>query len=65
MKTRSLSLPKLMFIVTTRAALAAGVTLLVSRRMKESTKKKAGIALAALGGLTTIPAAMIAAGKLG
>jgi len=59
MKKRSMTTPQLAFIVATRAALAAGVALLASRRLKPATRVKAGAALAAIGGLTTIPAARI------
>ena len=59
MKKRSLTTPELMFLIGTRAALAAGVALLVSNGLKSSTRTTAGAALAALGVATTIPAARI------
>jgi len=61
MKTKSVTLPEMMFVVATRAALAAGVALLVSGRLKESTRRAAGLALVGLGGITTIPAVKILA----
>ena len=63
MKTRSLSVPQMLFIIATRAALAAGVALLFSERLKPSTRRATGLALAGLGGLTTVPAAKIAFGR--
>jgi hypothetical protein len=60
MKKRTLTVPELMFIIGTRAALAAGVALLVSGRLKQSTRRAAGLALVGVGGVTTIPAAKIA-----
>jgi hypothetical protein len=59
-KIRSLTVPEMMFVIATRAALAAGVTLLISGRLKESTRRRAGLALIGIGGVTTIPAAKIA-----
>jgi hypothetical protein len=63
MKKMKLSTPELMFIIGTRVALGAGVVLLLSDRLKPSTRKKAGIALMSIGGVTTIPAAKIALGR--
>ncbi len=63
MKKRKLSTPQMMFIIATRAALAAGVALLVSPRLKPSTRRVTGLALAGLGGVTTLPAAKIAFGR--
>jgi len=60
MKKRTLTVPEMMFIVATRAALAAGVALLISGRLKQSTRRAAGLALVGVGGVTTIPAAKIA-----
>ena len=48
-----------MFIVATRAALAAGVALLLSNKLSKNTRRKAGLALMGIGGATTIPAARI------
>jgi len=63
MTKRTLSVPQMMFIISTRAALAAGVALLISGRLKPSTRRAAGLALAGLGGATTVPAAKIAFGR--
>jgi len=59
MKKRSVTVPQMMFVIGTRAALAAGVALLVSQRLKDSTKRAAGITLMGIGAVTTIPAAKI------
>jgi len=63
MKKRALTTPQLMFIIATRAALAAGVSLIASRRLKQSTRIKTGAALAGLGVATTIPAARLWLGR--
>ncbi len=59
MKKRTLTVPEMLFVIGTRAALAAGVALLASGRLKASTRRAAGLALAGIGGITTIPAARI------
>ncbi len=59
MKRISLTVPQLMFIVATRAALAAGVALLASRRIGTTQKNVAAAALVALGVATTVPAAAL------
>jgi hypothetical protein len=61
MKKRLLSLPQLLFIAGTRAALGAGVALLATRRMSDQRRRATGIALALVGAATTIPAARIVA----
>ena len=58
MKTHNLTFPKLMFVVATRAALGAGVALLVSNRLSKRQRKTAGGVLVATGAITTIPAAI-------
>ena len=57
MKKTKLTFPELMFVVGTRAALAAGVALLASNRLSKKQRKTAGRVLAATGAITTIPAA--------
>ncbi|HEY9226069.1 MAG TPA: hypothetical protein VIP11_05445 [Gemmatimonadaceae bacterium] len=56
-----LSKPKLGFIIATRAALGVGVGLLLSGRMERRRRHKLGQTLAAVGALTTIPAALLVA----
>ena len=56
MKRLDLSLPELLFVIVTRAALAAGVGLLLSDRLRRGKRRKVGLTLIALGALTTLPA---------
>ena len=53
-----LSPPKFGFVVATRAALAFGIGLLISRRLENSRRRTIGKSLVAAGALTTIPAMM-------
>ncbi len=53
-----LNLPTFAFVVSTRAALAAGIGLLVSERLPVPTRRRVGVALVAIGAATTIPAAI-------
>jgi len=46
------------FVVATRAALAAGVGLLLANRIPESRRRVIGLTLVSIGAATTIPAAM-------
>ena len=57
MKRVDLTIPEFMFIVGTRAFLAAGVGLLVADKFRRKTRRYVGATLVALGALTTIPAA--------
>jgi hypothetical protein len=56
MKNIVLNLPTFAFVVSTRAALAAGVGLLLSNRMPAHRRRVIGAALVAIGAVTTIPA---------
>jgi hypothetical protein len=47
---------KLAFVVATRAALAAGIGLLLSSKLSPRTRRPIGIGLVALGAITTFPA---------
>lgn len=58
MKNVVLSLPMLGFVVGTRAALAAGVALLLSNKIPEARRRTIGLTLVSIGAATTIPAAM-------
>jgi len=53
-----LNLPTFGFVLGTRAALAAGVGLLLSDRLSENRRRTIGAALVAFGAVTTIPAAV-------
>jgi hypothetical protein len=56
MKKIELSLPEFLFIILTRAALGAGVGILASPKLSRRRRPKVGVALLALGVLTTVPA---------
>jgi hypothetical protein len=55
MKPRLVTLPELGMIAGTRAALGAGIGLLVAERMKPEQRRAVGWTLLAVGVLTTIP----------
>lgn len=59
MEKRTLTIPELMFVIGTRAMLAAGVAFLVSGRLSRKQRKIVGTTLVTLGAITTVPAAMI------
>jgi hypothetical protein len=57
MKTLELDVPTFAFIVSTRAALGAGIGLLLSDKLGPSSRRRAiGSALVGIGAATTIPA---------
>lgn len=58
MTDRRVSVVELMLIAGTRVALGAGIGLLVSGRLNNDQRKAAGLALALVGALTTIPLAV-------
>jgi len=58
MKSVVLKLPMFAFIVSTRAALAAGVSLLLADRLPAARRRSIGAALVAIGAATTVPAVM-------
>lgn len=58
MKKVILSRPMFGFVVATRAALGAGIGLLLSTRVSESRRRALGLTLVSIGAATTIPAAM-------
>jgi hypothetical protein len=61
MKKRLLSIPQLLFVAGTRAALGAGVALLASSHLSDRKRRAAGLTLALAGAATTIPAARMVA----
>ena len=58
MLERKLTIPDLILIAGTRVILGAGIGLLISTRLNNDQRKAAGVALALVGGLTTIPLAI-------
>ncbi len=58
MMERKLTIADFILIAGTRVALGAGIGLLFSTRLNNDQRKAAGVALAVLGGLTTIPLAL-------
>jgi len=58
MLERKLTITDILLIGGTRIALGVGIGLLLSRRLNNDQRKAAGVALALVGGLTTIPLAI-------
>ena len=58
MRNIVLNLPTLGFVIATRAALAAGVGLLLSRRLSDAQRRAIGTTLVSIGVATTIPAVL-------
>ena len=59
----NLSLPKLAFVVMTRAALGAGIGLLASAGLPKRSRKRLGASLLTLGAVTTLPALWFVFGR--
>ena len=55
MKRRSLAIPEIALIAGTRAALGAGLGLLLGSKLKDPQRRAVGWTLLAVGALTTIP----------
>ena len=60
---RNLSLPKLAFVVATRAALGAGIGLLASAGLPKRRRQRLGKSLLTVGALTTLPALWFVFGR--
>ena len=56
MRELKLTPPRLFFIVGTRAALGAGLGLLLSGKLSSKVRRSIGLGLVALGAVTTVPA---------
>ncbi|HET6584177.1 MAG TPA: hypothetical protein VFG69_12030 [Nannocystaceae bacterium] len=56
-----LSLPALVFIAGTRAALGVGIGMLASQRLPRARRRRVGMGLVAFGALATVPAALAVA----
>jgi hypothetical protein len=63
MMERRLTIAEIILIAGTRVALGVGLGLLLSSRLNNDQRKAAGLALALVGGLTTIPLALSVIGK--
>jgi hypothetical protein len=63
MNETRLSIADIILIAGTRVVLGAGIGLLLSTRLNNDQRKAAGLALALVGGLTTIPLALGVMGK--
>ena len=63
MMERKLTIAEIILIAGTRVALGAGIGLLLSGRLSDDQRKAAGLALAIVGGLSTIPLAIGVIGK--
>jgi len=61
MRKHKLTAPQLGFVIGTRAALAAGVGLILSGKVPENVRRRVGIGLVTLGALTTITAVRLLA----
>ena len=63
MQERTLTVPEIILIAGTRVALGAGIGLLLSNKLTKEERNAAGLALAIIGGLTTIPLALSVMGR--
>jgi hypothetical protein len=64
MRSVTLPLPLLGFVVVTRAALGAGLGLLLAERLRPDVRRRLGFALIGVGAATTIPAVRSIAERL-
>ena len=63
MKTVTLTFPELLLLVGTRAMLGAGIALLIAKHLSDPQRETAGVVLAGVGLLTTVPLAIEVMGK--
>jgi hypothetical protein len=63
MRERAITLPELGLIAGTRAALGAGIGLLLADRLDPGRRKAVGWTLLLVGAITTIPLALEVLGK--
>jgi hypothetical protein len=63
MTETKLTIADIILIAGTRVVLGAGIGLLLSTRLSNDQRKAAGLCLAVVGGLTTIPLALGVIGK--
>ncbi len=64
MRDLSITLPELVLLVGTRAALGGGLGLLLADRLLESQRKAVGWTLLLVGAVTTVPLAFEVLGKV-
>ena len=64
MRNLKVTFPEIAFVAATRGLAGAGIGLLASSHLKEANRKKLGLALLAIGILTTIPIALTALRRL-
>ena len=60
---RKVTMPELGLVAGTRVALGMGIGLLLAGRLNHDQRKAAGVALAVIGALTTVPLAMAILGR--
>ena len=58
MRNVTLTLPEFLFVVGTRAMLAAGVAVLAFSKLSDQQRRVVGATLVCIGAVTTIPAAI-------
>lgn len=63
MMERKVTIAELALIAGTRVALGVGIGLLLSNRLSSDQRRAAGLSLALVGAITTIPLAMGVLGK--
>ena len=63
MRERSLTIPEIILVGGTRAALGAGLALLLSDRLNRDQRRAVGLTLFLVGAITTIPIAANILGK--
>lgn len=63
MQERGLTIPEIILIGGTRAALGAGLALVLGEKLRRETRKGAGWALFAIGALSTVPLVLGILGK--
>ena len=63
MQEKLLTIPELVLLAGTRVALGAGIGLLIGDRLGRDVRKSAGLALLAVGALSTIPPVIGVLGK--
>ena len=63
MKESRLTIPEVSMIAGTRAALGAGIALLLADRIDRTQRKAIGWTLFLAGAITTLPLAMLVLGK--